>query len=315
MSGLLRATTLVSACSLSILLTACGGGGDSSLPQASAQLPALISEPGAPPATGDTATDTVNWFNFRRQQAGLSPLTRNATLDLAAQNHSNYQELNTILTHDEIAGNPGFTGSDPPHRLAAVGYQLTRPPADWAEVAAQSADPRGAYLAEGFLAAIYHRFVVLEPRYREIGAGAAAAPNGYTYVTADITANGYGPAPAPGTVAVYPPPNQQRVPPIFYNNLELPTNPVPDRSPVGYPVSVQSGLDIGLTVTSFTIAPHGGAPLAVRLLSAAVDAETPSDAAAIIPLDVLQAGTTYDVQFVGSAGGQPVSQTWSFTTQ
>lgn len=314
MSGLLRAATLVSACSLSILLTACGGGGDSSPPAASAQLPALTSEPGAPPATGDTATDTVNWFNFRRQQAGLSPLAPNATLDLAAQNHSNYQKLNNILTHAEIAGNSGFTGIDPPTRLIAAGYQLNRPPAAWGEVVAATGDPRGQSVAEGFLAAIYHRFVVLEPRYREIGAGAAAVPSGYTYVTADVTANGYGPAPAPGTVAVYPFPGQQRVPPIFYSDNESP-DPVPGRNAVGYPVSVQSGLDIGLAVTSFTIAPHGGAPLAVRLLSAAVDAETPSDAAAIIPLDVLQAGTTYDVQFIGSAGGQPVSQAWSFTTQ
>lgn len=313
MPGLLRAATLVSACSLSILLTACGGDGGSP-PTVSAQQPAPISEPGAPLATGDTATDTFNWFNFRRQQAGLAALARNGALDLAAQNHSNYQKLNNLLTHAEIAGNPGFTGIDPPTRLAAAGYQLTQAPAAWGEVVAATGDPRGQSVAEGFLAAIYHRFLVMEPRYREIGVGAAAVPNGYTYVTADITANRYGPAPAPGTVAVYPFPGQQRVPPIFYNNLETP-DPVPDHSPVGYPVSVQAGLDIGLTVTSFTIAPHGGAPLTVQLLNAAVDSETPADAAAIVPLGVLQAGTTYDVQFVGSAGGLPVSQAWSFTTQ
>lgn len=306
---MLRPVTLLAVLSLS-LLAACGGSDNRSQNTLPAQQPA---EAGAPAATGDTATDTFNWFNFRRQQAGLPALTRNSMLNVAAQGHSNYQKLNQTITHQQNRLNSGFTGATIGDRLAAAGYAFTQNPSAYGEVLAATGNPQGSAVAEALLVAIYHRFVVLEPRFREIGVGSAAVPDGYTYVTADLTANGFGPALAAGTVSVYPFAGQQRVPTIFYSDNEEP-DPVPSLNAVGYPVSVQAGLGIALTVDSFTIAPRGGAVLPVRLLSAALDANTPATSAAVIPLSELAAATVYDVQFVGSAGGQPVSRAWSFTT-
>ncbi len=271
-------------------------------------------EVGAPVATGDVATDTFNWFNFRRQQTGMPLLARNAVLDVAAQGHSNYQKLNQVIAHEQRAGNPGFTGATLADRLAAAGYVFTQTPAAYGEVLVATGNPTGASAAEALLVAIYHRFVILEPRFKEAGMGAASVPDGYTYVTADFAANGFGPALSPGNVVVYPFPGQQQVPTIFFSDNEEP-DPVPNQNAVGYPVSVQAGLGTVLTVTSFTIQPHGAAPLPVQLLTAALDANTPATSAAVVPLRVLAAATTYDVQFVGSAGGQPVSRSWSFTTQ
>jgi len=55
--------------------------------------------------------------------------------------------------------------------------------------------------------------------------------------------------------------------------------------------------------------------LPVRLLSNASDEQTPTSAAAIIPLTALAARTTYDVQFAGTVDGTPVNRAWSFTTR
>jgi uncharacterized protein YkwD len=297
------------------LLTGCGGSSDHNTPAASSSLPAAQDlEAGAPQATGNTATDTYNWFNFRRRQAGAPSVARNDVIDLAAQGHSNYQQQNVVITHDQRAGNPGFTGATLADRLQAAGYRFTQPNWAYGEVLVATGNPQGGAPAEALLAAIFHRFIVLEPRFKEVGLGAATVPDGYTYVTADFAANGLAAALAPGSVIVYPFAGQQRIATTFYSDREAP-DPVPDRDAVGYPVSVQAGLQTTLAVDSFTIAPHGLAPLAVQLLTNPLNSEVPPSAAAIIPLEILAPATTYDVQFVGRADGRPVSQSWSFTTQ
>jgi len=61
---------------------------------------------------------------------------------------------------------------------------------------------------------------------------------------------------------------------------------------------------------------HGAASdLTVRLLTHDVDSDTPASAAAIIPLTVLNAATTYDVSFSGNVDGVAITRAWSFTTQ
>lgn len=310
MARTLRTTTWSSLLLLA-LLTACGGGSDNNTPAASSALPAAQPvEVGAPQATGNTATDTFNWFNFRRKQAGAPSVARNGALDVAAQGHSIYQQQNAVITHVQRAGNPGFTGVTLGDRLQAAGYNFTRA----GEVLVATGSPQGGAPAEALLAAIFHRFIVLEPRFRDVGMGAASVTDGYTYVTADFATNGPAAALPPGSVIAYPFAGQQHIATTFYSDREAP-DPVPDRDAVGYPVSVQAGLDSTLTVESFTIAPHGQAPLAVQMLTNALNSEVPASAAAIIPLNILAPATTYDVQFVGRANGGPVSLSWSFTTQ
>src|SRR6478736_4447737 len=101
---LLRRAVLPVSLSLAFLLAACGGGGDSSPSATPVVATFSIQEPGAPGVTGDTAADGLNWFNFRRQQLGLSTLARNPFIDGAAQNHSSYQAVNSTITHTETVG-------------------------------------------------------------------------------------------------------------------------------------------------------------------------------------------------------------------
>jgi uncharacterized protein YkwD len=313
-----------SAALLAAMLAACGGGGSDSPSNPSPVVPTPITpappvvpvpvEPAAPALTGNTATDGLNWLNFRRQQAGLSVLTRNALIDSAAAGHSNYQRLNTV-THVQEVGKPGFTGVNLLDRLQAVGYAT--PSYFYGEVISASTSTSGVYLAEELITAIYHRFAIFEPRFKEIGAGSATNGSGYTIFTNNFAANnGYGPGIGRGNIVTWPVDGKTGVVTNFFSDYEAP-DPVDGVNEVGYPISVHADADVKLTVTGFTIKPRNGASLPVKLLSAAADPgkTTTQSAVSIVPLSVLAAATVYDVAFAGTADGIPISKSWSFTTR
>jgi uncharacterized protein YkwD len=328
MATLRRWKISIPALLLASLLAACGGGSDGGSGGGATQLTqasVLAQEPGAPVMTGNPAIDGINWINYRRTQAGLTALTQNSRIDVAAQAHSDYQRMNnTMPSHEQTPGLPGFTGATVPDRLNAAGYTLIRPFA-YGEVIAAAGDPAGAVMVEELIGAIYHRFVILEPRFKDIGAGSATTGAGYTYFTADFGAsNGYGAGLGRGKIITYPFAAQTKVPPNFFSDTETP-DPVPNQNEVGYPISVHADITSKLSVQSFSVHPRGGADLAVRLLSAATDTETGIGTAAIIPLAVLAAGTIYDVSFTGIINylsdtgavvdSVAVSRDWSFTTR
>jgi uncharacterized protein YkwD len=315
MDATLRCKPLLLAAALAAILTACGGGGGGSdtASTATPTVPLVPQPPGAPTQTGDTATDGFNWFNYRRQQTGLSILTRNAMLDTAAQGHSDYQRLNNTITHDQTSGKPGYTGATLQQRLTAAGYRLSGAYV-YGEVISAAGQTSGSYHAEELISAIYHRFVIFEPVFRDMGTGAATG-NNYTYFTADFAASGgYGPGVGRGNVAHYPATSQTLVPANFFSDSEAP-DPVPDRNEVGYPISVQGDVTSIVTVQTFTVRQRGGPDLPTRLLTNAADGHTPKSAAAIIPLAVLKSGTVHDVSFTGTVDGIAVSLHWSFTTR
>ncbi|SFH01396.1 Uncharacterized conserved protein YkwD, contains CAP (CSP/antigen 5/PR1) domain [Duganella sp. CF458] len=306
------------------LLSACGGGGGGG---GSTTTPPVINPPTTPPttscvvsptglpgATGDTAIDGFNWFNYRRADIGLTMLTCNELLNKAAVGHSNYLRLNNTVSHDQVGGNPGFTGASLADRLAAAGYSLGTSYA-YGEVISAASDRAGFYHAEELIAAIYHRFVIFEPMFREMGTGASTASGGYTYFTADLaTRNGFGAGLGKGNIVTYPKNTQTAVPTTFDSDTESP-DPVPNLNRVGYPISVHSDITGNVTVTSFTVRPRGGAQLNTRLLTSGTDQHTPVHAAAIVPLSTLTSNTIYDVAFTGTVDSVAVTKNWSFTTK
>ena len=343
MSEFLRGRMILAGCVAALALSACGGGGGGSAstvtptPVADTPTPApttptptpdpLLPPPavpdtpavggaGAPLATGNIANDGREWINYRRRLVGMSTLTQNSFIDRAAQNHSDYQRINNTITHDEVASKQGFTGIDVGARLAAAGYVFnTRASRAYGEVISATGNGSGQYMAEELITAVYHRFVIFEPVFKEIGTGAATTAQGYHYFTANFTANdGYGAGLPSGQVAVWPFSGQTSVPRNFFSDTESP-DPVPDRNEVGYPISVHANIDVTVRVTSFTVRPRGGADLAVRLLTSANDTHTGASSAAIVPLAPLAANTTYDVSFTGTAGSTPVTRTWAFVTR
>jgi uncharacterized protein YkwD len=313
---------------LATMLAACGGGGGDSnagitdngnigVFSDGTSTADLQQETGAPAFTGNTANDGFNWTNFRRQQAGIPTLTRSSTINVAAQGHSDYQRRNNIITHDQVPGDPGFTGAQLLDRLRSAGYVFGTSGGIAGEIIAAANNSSGFYLAEELVTAIYHRFVMFEPAFTESGTGAATATNGRVYFTNNLTANGVRPRLGVGNFAVYPVVDQINVATVFFSNQEEP-DPVPEKDAVGYPISVHADFTANLVVTSFTVRPRGGANLNVKLLTKDNDVNTAASgpaAAAIIPMDVLAAGTTYEVTFAGRVDNVPVSKNWSFTTR
>jgi len=306
---------------IAALLAGCGGGGGSNNESAPAtsNTPTNppVPEPGAPTLTGNTALDGYNWLNYRRAQLGLSSLARNSQVDTAALGHSNYLRLNNTVSHEQTVGAPGFTGANLTSRLTAAGYGLTGGYAI-GEVISATNNTSGFYQVEELITAIYHRFVMFEPVFKEVGTGATTVTGGYTYFTADLTAtNGLGAGIGAGRLVNYPANNQINIPINFLSDTESP-DPVPNQNLVGYPVSVHADSGrggAGVVVRSFTITPRGGSALNTLLLSSATDSRTTASAAAIIPLAPLRRGTVYDVSFDGTVGGVAAPRAWSFTTQ
>ncbi len=305
------------------LLSACGGGGGGSSGTTSESASGTTSQTGfdtsvyigAPVSTGNVAADGRNWINYRRAQIGMSVLTQNGVIDRAAQNHSDYQRINDVITHEEDASKNGFTGVGLNNRLAAVGFNLTPNNFAYGEVISATTNTSGFFMAEELVTAIYHRFVIFEPVFKEIGTGSGTTTRNYTYFTADFVANnGYGPGLGRGKVAVWPVNGQTAVPPNFFSNQEEP-DPVDTADEVGYPVSVHGDISSTIEVANFTIRPRNGSNLAVKTLHYTTDKNTPKHATAIIPLVRLAAATVYEVSFSGSADGTPVSLSWSFTTK
>ncbi|MGZ5200819.1 MAG: CAP domain-containing protein [Telluria sp.] len=317
MSALRRLRIIAGICATAAWLAACGGGGggSSAATTATASSTPLPTDAAAPALTNDIATDGRNWINYRRGQIGMSTLSHNNVIDIAALGHSEYQRTNNAVTHEQTPGKPGFTGVTELDRLTAAGYVFANTNHAYGEVISATSNQNGAYMAEELITAIYHRFVIFEPVFKEIGTGAATNASNYSYFTADFTANnGYGPGVAAGTVAVWPFNGQTQVPINFFSDYESP-DPVPNANEVGYPISVHANITSRVTVQGFSVRPRGGADLAVRQLSHDVDAETPASAAAIIPLSRLASGTTYDVTFSGTVDGMPAARSWSFTTK
>lgn len=349
MSESLRARMILAGCVTALAMAGCGGGGSNSASTAepvpvgatppaappavpdpaspaipdpltpatpAPDAPAVPAGPGAPLATGNIAADGREWLNYRRGQVGMSTLARSAVIDIAAQGHSDYQRINNLITHDQVAGKEGFTGVDVNARLAAAGYRFnTAASRAYGEVISAAGNGSGQYMAEELITAVYHRFVIFEPVFKEIGTGAATTGAGYNYFTTNFTANnGYGAGLPTGQVAVWPFNGQLSVPRNFFSDTESP-DPVPNRNEVGYPISVHANINLTIAVTSFTVRPRGGADLAVRLLSNANDTHTGRSSAAIVPLAPLAANTVHEVSFTGTAGGTAVTRTWSFTTR
>jgi len=313
---------VASGMAVALLLGACGaggsGGGKSVTPPPAGSNSGsanLDQQPGAPALTNHVATDGLNWINYRRAQVGLPTLLRNTDVDRAAQGHSDYQKTNNTVTHDQTAGAPGFTGVRLSDRLRAAGYVFPPAASAYGEVISATSNSSGFYMAEELITAIYHRFVMFEPKFKEIGTGSATTSANYTYFTSNFTAsNGYGPGIGAANMVTWPTNGQTLVTRNFFSDYEEP-DPVPSANEVGYPISVHADLDVALDVVSFTVRARGGAALSTRLLKLGADAHTPQSAAAIIPLAVLAAATTYDVSFVGSINNVPLTKSWSFTTK
>ncbi len=308
-----RVVRLLSCAAIIAFATACSDGNErTSTGTSAAQL--VVQESGSPQASGDVASDGLAWINYRRMQAGLKVVARDARIDRAAAAHAAYQQLNNLITHDEDPTRPGFTGATATERIRAAGYPLDTEARADGEVIAATAEADGFAAAEGLLGAIYHRYLMLEPRFDLAGSGDAHRGGGYDWLNVNFVATRGSAGLDAGRIVVWPMPEQPSVRTAVSSDQETP-DPVAGRNVVGYPVSVHASLGSLLQVGRFTIRERGGSALKVAQLDARSDRDTPQSAAAIIPLARLRSGVRHDVEFIGAVDGMPVERRWSFMTK
>lgn len=309
------------------MLAACGGGGD---PTETNTPPAQ--DPSAPPI--DTSleqpqltvpaptyvnvnrVEAFNRLNSIRQQAGLGLVKQNANLDQASQSHADWQVFNNTMSHNEIYGTQGFTGTTSWNRISASGYS--------AAVAGEIiAYPRAIDSTEDAIDAlsdgIYHRIVVLEPTFIDAGIGVNydSEPRPVN-IKLGVPFGTVGQGIPHNALAVVWPANGATQVNVSMGP-ENP-NPIPEISEyaIGYPASIHCPRNKSLTVTSFSLKNANGTPVDAVLRHWTSDPNNVFQhmkcAAAIVPRDHLVRGTTYKAEFVGAIDGTPIQKIWEFTT-
>jgi hypothetical protein len=264
----------------------------------------------APTFAADEVSAALAEVNQTRQLVGLPVVTINTNLNQSAKAHADYLQTNINgISHDETPGLPGFTGAAPADRISAAGYV-------WNHVneVISGGISSGQQAVQGLVQAIYHRFGILAPAVAEAGIGIGSALGKFPNVVINFGATLSNAVTMPsGWLGTYPVQGQTGVVRDFYSDTESP-DPITNQNRVGYPVSIHAGARDTLLVSSFTLKPIGGAPLAAQLLSYPTDAHVPASAAAIVPLVLLDFGTQYQADFSGTLNGQAVALSWTFTT-
>ncbi|WP_443068675.1 CAP domain-containing protein [Streptomyces sp. NBC_01361] len=137
---------------------------------ASPSAPRTTASPSAPattaPASGDTAR-VLTLVNNERSKAGCSPLTMNAKLTKAAQDHSKDMASHRNMSHT------GSDGSSPDDRITRAGYSWS----SYGENVAYGYSTPEKVMA-GWMSSPGHKRNILDCSFKEIGIG-LAQPGSY----------------------------------------------------------------------------------------------------------------------------------------
>lgn len=318
---------------VSVLLTACGGGGSGSTssapvapPVPAAPLTATIVTT-VPPAsyTGEAANAFAIW-NAERSFCGFGLLTQNAALDAAASAHAAYSATNNYVGHDETVGKPGFTGSTPTERIVGKGYPgsiYTTSEVMTGGIGAITG-VTGNFAVRSLFSAPYHLRAMVDS-HRDVGIGMGGGA-----VAVNFVGNmGYQTAASPQLLAendvkTYPCDGSTGVFPELRG--ETP-NPVPGRDlstdPIGTPVLVRVRDGNTLVVkTTVMVQLSNGATVPLRQTITAANDPNRSNGQAYIraneayfaPDAALLPNSRYQVTVTGTNNGVDFSRTFIFTT-
>ena len=309
------------------LLAACGGGGGGTPATVPVTVPAALAPEAAAPAysAGSEESNTLALLNQERGRCGFGLLKQNAKLDQSAAAHAAYLVQNSLLHgHREDPALPGFTGRNETERAAAVGYlhpvsavlaTLSGPP-----VAASTLTSTGQ--VRGLLASPYHLLSMLES-VSDVGVGhrkkvgtdgverqALNITMGRVEGVNDLDASQAYSYPCEGSTGVNAGLADETPSPI-------PSNLSQNNKLFGTPIALKVRTGRVLVVISAIVTPTAGGPAVAAQI---VSQNTPrpdlmrANDAYVLPLSVLQPGTSYTVQLAGTNDGQPFSKSFSFTT-
>jgi uncharacterized protein YkwD len=341
-------TLILALTTATLLATACGGSSDSTParppgPSAPQELLARVEAPRstANPTQANYANPELkvafDRLNEMRLRAGIGALTQNSLVDKAAQLHSNYQSVNSFITHEEESGKPGFHGIRSADRIVSAGYENLAESTEVISSAPLTITPliTPAQWIDGLMGTPFHRGAMLRPQYADVGIGFAsnARSNYLTVNFANTLANMQG---APDNdiiqdhLILWPPSGMTDLPTVM--GCENP-NPIKengngsfcsDRRPAGYPASVQVNKSASRsisTIVQFEMREKAtGTLVDTKLLADSQHAAEPALAAlmgtqenrvadgyydgnsfaAILPKTPLKRNTQYEITFVGN---------------
>lgn len=320
-------------------LTACGGGGDASAPMpVPAPGPAVGSngtlQTGVAAATYADARrgDAFNQLNAVRLGAGAGLLAQSAALDASASDHASYLTRNGFATadtaHDETAGLPGFTDTNPFLRMKDQGYNYSYATEVIGDIGSGSA---ASDCVGDLLDTVYHAASMLS-RVTDVGLafGSGSAAGMCTIDMASPLAGGASrQIPPSGAVVAYPFDGGTVAHGAFHVSAETPrvsTTLLPGAN-AGTPILVgfrNQDVVAGGTVTiaRFSVATADGKALPAVIIAAPgiggagvnTDSELDADFAALVPTSPLAPGTYRVTLQAAISGGQALNLTsWSFS--
>ncbi|WP_141500876.1 S-layer homology domain-containing protein [Paenibacillus luteus] len=247
------------------------------------------------------------FLNEARVRIGAKPLKLNTAITKAAVAHAAYFNANhtgkvTLSAHDETAGKPGFTGVSAFDRMKAAGWNTGTRGYSYGEVMHFN-QKSSTQATQGWLDTAYHRAILLNPAYDEVGIGLV---NG----TAVMDFGNSSPSTADGidNIYVYPYNKQTNVSVGFYGN-EIP-NPLQqfDAKYSGYIISASVGGK--LTAHNAVITDESGATVPFY------EEEYLSNTLFLFPKSVLKGSHTYSVSldYEVEGGSGKLNKSWSFKT-
>lgn len=293
------------------------------------------------------AGTALEYLNTLRINAGLPVFTVQTKLNSAAQNHSDYLQINNISGHYQDASLSGFTGVTPADRVQHTGYYYKYV----LENVSFGSNATYKSSIDNLFSAIYHRFSFLSLKADEIGIGVSNNGTFHTYdmgnkilnnlcTQSSYTGTGSYALPCVDTLKrisileyenafnaiqsasaeliLWPSSNSADILPVFY---EESPDPLPDHSVTGYPVSVEFNtkkFTSPPTVSSFSIEDTDGGVL--NTLTAMNSTNDPNGIFtdyqhALFPEDRLEWGSRYNAELIYSHNGGSFSKNWCFTTQ
>lgn len=285
-----------------------------------------------------------DYLNAQRTKAGLYALSQQTHLEAAAQNHSNYMQINNAPGHGESSGNSGYTGASPGERALYAGYlsKIVTENVSYGKPTVQGS-------TDSLLSAIYHRFSLLTYSYDQVGI--AQSNSYYTFDLGNSGLNDYclngiysggtyyvgicadsekkmsvddynvaknaRKATAPKLI-LWPPVNGDDILPVFYE--EIP-DPLSAHSVTGYPISVQFNdgrFDTPPSLSSFTVKDTTGTQLETIVI---LDHDNDPQSLftdyqfALFPKERFEWGSKYNAELIYNDNGTETTETWCFSTR
>ncbi len=337
---------------LTLLLTACGGGGGSgdanpasmtAVPKAQAAMPRVPVVLMASSYAADSAELAAwNYLQQSRVQCGFGSLVQNPQLDAAALAHARYLTSSSVAGsvsvtgHEEIKGVAGtFTGAMPWDRAQTQGYG-----AEVAEIldaetwSYSAASPmvlptlaqRGVKSMQHLINTVYHLSAAMY-QGGEVGFAASLQSIDSAGIRRDEyrfgSLNGFHKPDATvqlgtGSLATFPCEGSTGVATTFIPAEERP-NPLPDMNlvsqKVGSPIYLKVDAGQTLVLQTGTVS-KAGVAVGTRVLTKANDPAQKIGAheVFVIPAVALDANSVYQINLAGTVDGKPFSRTFNMTT-